>query len=109
MSLVEDARPISKSSPSVCWKIRYSSRGDTAEIMPGNWRSSITAGQRHVQRSGTPQGEVAPQSRAFSTAHRRDGVTLIRCGASDDQDKLIGDAYPDAPSGSKPSCPRNSI
>jgi hypothetical protein len=49
-------------------------------------------------------------------------VRVGRCGASDDQrdwifdayeadvqDELIGDAYPDAPSGSKPSCPRNSI
>jgi DDE family transposase len=26
-----------------------------AEIMPGYWRSSITAGRRHVQHSGTPQ------------------------------------------------------
>ena len=56
MYFVEDARLISKNSPSVCWKIRYNSRSDTAEIMPRNWRSSITAGQRHVQRSGTPQG-----------------------------------------------------
>ena len=56
MYFVEDARLISKSRPSVCWKIRYNSRSDTAEIMPRNWRSSITAGQRHVQRSGTPQG-----------------------------------------------------
>jgi hypothetical protein len=28
MSFVEDARPISRTSPSVCWKIRYSSRSD---------------------------------------------------------------------------------
>jgi hypothetical protein len=35
MSLAEDARPSSRTSPSVCWKIRYRSRSDTAEIMPG--------------------------------------------------------------------------
>ena len=39
----------------MCWKIRYTSRSDTADIMPGRWRPSITAGQRHVQHSGTPQ------------------------------------------------------
>ena len=50
-----DVRPSSRSSPSMCWKIRYNSRNDTAEIMPGRCRSSIAAGQRHVQHSGTPQ------------------------------------------------------
>jgi hypothetical protein len=30
-------RPISRTSPSTCWKIRYSSRSDTAAIMPGRW------------------------------------------------------------------------
>jgi hypothetical protein len=55
MSFVLDVRPISRSSPSRCWKIKYKSRNDTAEIMPGRCRSSITAGRRHVQRSGTPQ------------------------------------------------------
>jgi hypothetical protein len=58
MCLVEDVRPNSKSSPSRCWKIRYSRRNDTAEIMPGRWRSSINAGQRQVQGSGTPQVKV---------------------------------------------------
>ena len=33
--LVEDVRLSSKSSPSRCWKIRYSRCSDTAEIMPG--------------------------------------------------------------------------
>ena len=45
MSLVEDVRPSSRTSPSTCWKIKYSSRSDTAEIMPGRPRPSITAGQ----------------------------------------------------------------
>jgi len=35
MSLVEDVRPINRSSPSMCWKIRYNSRNDTAQIVPG--------------------------------------------------------------------------
>jgi hypothetical protein len=52
MSLVLDVRAISRSSPSMCWKIRYKSRNDTAKIMPGRRGSSITAGQRHVHHSG---------------------------------------------------------
>jgi hypothetical protein len=44
-----------RSSPSTCWKIKYKRRNDTAEIMPGRCDSSITAGQRHVQYSGTLQ------------------------------------------------------
>jgi len=53
--LVVDVRPINRSSPSTCWKISYNRRNDTAEIMPGRWRSPITAGQRYVQHSGTRQ------------------------------------------------------
>ena len=62
--MVEDVRPISRSSPSTCWKIRYNSRNDTAEIMPGHWRSSITAGQRHVQHFWNPTvlTEVVPRA-----------------------------------------------
>ena len=44
MSLVQDVPPISRTRPSMCWKIKYWSRTDTAEIMPGRPRSSITAG-----------------------------------------------------------------
>ena len=55
MSLVGDVRPISKSSPSRCWKIRYNSRSDTVTIMPGLRWAPIAAGHRHVQHSGTPQ------------------------------------------------------
>jgi hypothetical protein len=51
-----DVRPISRTSPSTCQKIKYSNRGDTSEIMPSRWRSSIVAGQPQVQRYGTPQG-----------------------------------------------------
>jgi len=58
MSLVLDVRAISRSSPSMCWKIRCNSRNDTAKIMPGRRGSSITAGQRHVHHSGTPAGAV---------------------------------------------------
>jgi hypothetical protein len=51
---VEDVRPISRTSPSTFWKIRYSSRSDTVTIMPGMRCPPITAGQRHVPHSGTP-------------------------------------------------------
>jgi hypothetical protein len=44
----------------MCWKIRYNSRNDTAEIMPGRCRSSIATGQRHVQHSGAPQVDSTP-------------------------------------------------
>src|SRR4051812_15138678 len=47
------------SSPSTCWKTRYSSRSDMAAIMPNRWRPSITAGQQRAPRSGTPQADVA--------------------------------------------------
>jgi hypothetical protein len=60
-SLMADVRPSSTSSPSTCWKIKYNSRSDTAEIMPSRWRSSIVAGQRQVQHCGTPQA-ATPQN-----------------------------------------------
>jgi hypothetical protein len=52
MSLVEDGRPSSKTSLSTCRKSRYSSRSDTAAIMPDRRRPPITAGQQRVPRSG---------------------------------------------------------
>jgi hypothetical protein len=33
--LVEDVRPISGTSPSTWWKMKYSNRSDTATIMAG--------------------------------------------------------------------------
>jgi hypothetical protein len=36
-SLVADVRPSSTSRPSTCWKIKYNSRSDTAEILPSRW------------------------------------------------------------------------
>jgi len=85
-SLVEAVRPSSKTSPRTCWKIRYSSRSDTAAIMPGHRRRPpITAAQPHVPRSGTPQGpgrgrarrhHRAARDRAGRADHRR---RLQRC------------------------------
>ena len=72
MSLVLDVRAISRSSPSMCWKIRCNSRNDTAKIMPGRRGSSITAGQRHVHHSGTPY-----RCRA---ARRGRGTPFLNCG-----------------------------
>ena len=39
-----DVRPISNSSPSTCWTMRYSNRSVTTTIMPDHHRPSITAG-----------------------------------------------------------------
>ena len=55
MPLVVDVRPISRTKPSIWRKIRYRSRRDTAAIIPERLRAPITAGQRQVQGSGTPQ------------------------------------------------------
>jgi hypothetical protein len=79
MSLVLEARPISRSSPSRCWKIRYDSRIDTAEIMPSRCRSSITAGQRQVQHSGTPQGSAV---RLMWRSHYRRGRAGLLAGVT---------------------------
>ena len=65
--MVLEAPPMSRSSPSRCWKIRYNSRIDTAEIMPNRCRSSITAGQRQVQHSGTPQAVASTATLASTT------------------------------------------
>src|SRR5690242_9105852 len=46
MFWVEDVRPSSMTRPRICWKIKYRSRGDTAEIMPVRPRPPITTGQR---------------------------------------------------------------
>jgi hypothetical protein len=81
-SLVEDVRPISRTSPSMCWKIRYSSRSDTAEIMPGYWRPSITAGQRPGQHSGTPQGVGVGAGGAGVNGPRRAGRDAARAATS---------------------------
>ena len=59
-SLVEDLRPSSRTSPSTCWKIRYSSRSDTAAIMPVRRRRPITAGQGRAPSSGTPHADRCP-------------------------------------------------
>jgi hypothetical protein len=51
--LAEDVRPISRMSPSTCWKIRYKRRSDTSAIMHGALTSLVTAGQgtrrRHLE------------------------------------------------------------
>ena len=53
---MEDAvRPSSMTKPRTCRKHRYSSRSDTAATMPDRRTALITAGQRRVPSSGTPQ------------------------------------------------------
>jgi hypothetical protein len=87
-SLVADVRPSSRSSPSTCWKIRCNILNDTAEIMHGRCRSPITAGQRHVQHCGTPQGQFpcrVPELGAGSLTSGdccSDMITACRCGCS---------------------------
>ncbi len=83
MSLALDVRPSSRTSPIMCWKIRYHSRNDTPEIKPCRCRSPITAGQRHAQNSGTPhpRGLTADSaSEALRRVRPRDtlGRTLRR-------------------------------
>jgi hypothetical protein len=51
----EALHPSNEINPSTCTKIRYSSRIVIATIMPDRWKALITAGQRRVPSSGTPQ------------------------------------------------------
>ena len=70
-------RPTSKPSLSTCGKSRYSSRSDTATIMPDHRRPPITAARQRARRSGTPhrpgRGGAGPcSSRQFRhVQHRR--------------------------------------
>ncbi len=66
--MVQDVRPSSRTSPSTCPKIRYSSRSDTVAIMPDHWRPPITAAQRPVRRSGTPHALSGLDRRADALA-----------------------------------------
>jgi hypothetical protein len=61
-SLAEVLRPSSKTSLSIWRKIRYSSRSDTAAIIPDHRRRPIPAGQHHVRRSGTPHPPIPDQA-----------------------------------------------
>jgi hypothetical protein len=72
-SLVEDVRLISRTSPSICRKIRYGRRSDTAAIMPNRRRLPITLGQR-------PRTEFGPRTRAEQ--HWAPGVAVAvgSCG-----------------------------
>jgi hypothetical protein len=79
--LVEDVRPISRISPSTCWKSRYNTRSDTSAIMPGCLTSLITAGQGPCPTSGTPQAPdgLEPVTLQATSAHDalHDAVDLI--------------------------------
>jgi len=81
-SFDEAARPVSRASPSTCWKIRYNSRSVTAAIMPDRWRAPINAGQQRVPCFRTPQDpgaglqsdrarKPASGSPSFGNAHSR--------------------------------------
>ena len=59
-SSVEDVRPISRTSPSTCQKIRYSDRSDTAAIMPNRRLPLVSA---PAPSSGIPQGAGEPVPR----------------------------------------------
>jgi hypothetical protein len=56
--LVEDVRPIRRTSPSIRTKISHSRRSDTASIMPNRRRLPITAGQRPRTEFWNPTGRV---------------------------------------------------
>lgn len=53
-SLDDAVRLIIRTRRSTCRKIRYSSRSDTAAIMPEHRISPVTAGQQRIRGSGTP-------------------------------------------------------
>jgi hypothetical protein len=80
--LVEDVRPVSMSSPSTCWKTRYSSRSDMAAIMPNRWRPSITAGQQRAPRSGTPHDPAGTTHRRGVPGHVAVGARKPPCESS---------------------------
>jgi hypothetical protein len=50
----------------------------TAEIMPGLWCAPITAGQRHVQHSGTPHAasDIERMATSRCTSPRPPGVAI---------------------------------
>jgi hypothetical protein len=73
MSLAEDVRPISRTSPSMCWKIRNSSRRVTVTIMPGHWKTPIIAGRQRYRvlaphRVATCQNTSRCRSAAMSSS-----------------------------------------
>jgi hypothetical protein len=87
--LLRELTPVSMSSPSTCWKTRYSSRSDMVAIMPNRWRPSINAGQQRAPRSGTRQ--VAPGPAASATG----GIYVVEVTAAEgptpEVDEVLGD------------------
>ena len=67
MSLVLGVRPSSRTSPSMCWKIRYNIRNDTAEIMPDR-RSPLVSSVCHVLE---PHRYLTRRAAAHSQGFRR--------------------------------------
>ena len=81
MFLVEDGRPSSKTSLSTCRKSRYSSRSDTATIMPDHRRPPVIAAQQHARRSGTLQAHpVAGLRHRCAASVHRDPRARARAG-----------------------------
>lgn len=75
---MDDAvRPSSMIKPRTCRKHRYSSRSDTAAIMPDRRTALITAGQRCVPSSGTPQVGQTPVGRTTGARHAINLISAV--------------------------------
>jgi hypothetical protein len=61
------ARTVAVGGGLIALKKLHSGRSDTAAIMPHRWNAPITAGQRRVRSSGTPQGPCSSPYRDAST------------------------------------------
>jgi hypothetical protein len=68
--------PSSRTSLSICWKIRYRSRSDMAAIMPDHRERPITPGQQRVPRVLGPHTAAAVQVAAVEEAGRQADALL---------------------------------
>src|SRR3954463_2384972 len=76
---VEDVRPICRTSPSTCRKIRYSSRSDTPAIMPNSWANADHRKPAGYATFWNPAGDVIicrwdPLLRVLYGHRRRDAA-----------------------------------